>query len=311
MLPIKLDLPKKFFDEEIRDGYTVSREMKKIWAVELDLLKQFMNVCEMHNITYYADGGTILGAVRHKGFIPWDDDIDIMMFRDQYQKLCKIAKKEFKHPYFFQTEYTDSGSLRGHAQLRNSLTTGILKNELERKWGFNQGIFLDIFPIDSIPDNERYFSIMKEKLFQKRMAINYWITKAYENFPHSKFNSFKVNALHFLFRHNIFKWKSHTHRLYKNFEKTMQIYNTQKTSRVAKFFCWPFQERRIWERSAFDGEPVYKAFEMFSIPLPHNYEYILDTFYGKNWREYKIGESTHSGVIFDTETNYKDFLEKK
>ena len=53
MLPIKLDLPKKFFDEEIRDGYTVSREMKKIWAVELDLLKQFMNVCEKHNITYY------------------------------------------------------------------------------------------------------------------------------------------------------------------------------------------------------------------------------------------------------------------
>ncbi len=283
--------------------------MKKIWAVELDLLKQFMNVCEKHNIRYYADGGTILGAVRHKGFIPWDDDIDIMMFRDQYQKLCKIAKKEFHSPYFFQTEYTDPGSLRGHAQLRNSLTTGILKNELAQRCKFNQGIFLDIFPIDSIPDDENEFTIMKNKLFQKREAINYWKIKAYENFPQESKN-LKVSFLHFLFRHNILKWENHAHRLYKKFEKIMQIYNTQKTHRVAKFFCWPFQERRIWERSAFDGDPVYKDFEMFSIPLPHNYEYILNTFYGKNWREYKIGTSTHGGVIFDTETNYKVFLEK-
>lgn len=308
MLPIKLKLPEKFLNEENRDGYLVSCEMKKIWAVELDLLSEFMRVCTKYNITYYADAGTILGAVRHKGFIPWDDDIDVMMFRDQYQKLCKIAKKEFKHPYFFQTEDTDPGSLRGHAQLRNSLTTGILQYELAGKWHYNQGIFLDIFPIDSIPDDDGEFFKMQKSLSHKRTTINYWIRKAYEHFPKEPNNTLKANILFFLFRHNILNWHRHTHRLHRAFEKGMQRFNDQVTNRVAKFFCWPFQNRRIWDRSAFNGAPVYMDFEFLKIPLPPKYEYILDTFYG-NWKEYKIGSNTHGSVLFDVAKPYTEYIQ--
>ena len=100
MVELKLALPDHFLEEEVRDGYTVSKEMKEVWAVELDLLAEFMRVCDRHGIVYYADAGTILGAVRHKGFIPWDDDIDVMMMRDQYDKLQKIGPEEFRHPYF-------------------------------------------------------------------------------------------------------------------------------------------------------------------------------------------------------------------
>ena len=76
---IKLQLPKGFLDAEKRCGYQVTADMKKVWAVELDLLYEFQRVANKHNIKYIANGGTMLGAVRHKGFIPWDDDIDIMM----------------------------------------------------------------------------------------------------------------------------------------------------------------------------------------------------------------------------------------
>lgn len=307
MLPIKLKLPENFLNEENRDGYLVSCEMKKIWAVELDLLSEFSRVCQENDIQYYADGGTLLGAIRHKGFIPWDDDIDVMMFRDQYQKLCKIASKAFRHPYFFQTEHTDPGSLRGHAQLRNSLTTGILQYELAGKWGYNQGIFIDIFPIDSIPDDEEIFSKMQKSLSHKRITINYWIRKAYEHFPKEPKNSLKANILFFLFRHNILNWHSHTHKLHKAFEREMQQYNNQATRRVAKFFCWPFQERRIWQRSAFDGDPVYKEFECLKISVPPNYIQILNTFYG-NWQEYKVGVCTHGGVFFDPDKPYTEYL---
>ena len=100
---INLKISNTFFDEEIRDGYKVSREMKKIWAVELDLLNELNRVCNKHNIRCMAWAGTMLGAIRHKGFIPWDDDIDIMLFRDDYEKLCEIAPSEFTYPYFFQT----------------------------------------------------------------------------------------------------------------------------------------------------------------------------------------------------------------
>ena len=128
-LPIKIHLPDGFLDEEIRNGYTISHEMKEIWAVELDLLVEFDRVCKENGLKYFASCGTKLGAVRHHGFIPWDDDVDVMMLRDEYDKLCKIAPQLFAYPYFFQTEETDKGSARGHAQLRNSKTTAILKSE--------------------------------------------------------------------------------------------------------------------------------------------------------------------------------------
>lgn len=68
----------------------------------MDMLYQLDQICRKYNIHYFASGGTMLGAVRHKGFIPWDDDIDIMMFREEYDKLCKVAPKELKYPYFFK-----------------------------------------------------------------------------------------------------------------------------------------------------------------------------------------------------------------
>ena len=144
---IKLQLPNDFLEEEYRDGFLVSSQMKKVWAVELDLLAEFDRVCKKYNISYSLDSGSLLGAIRHKGFIPWDDDIDIIITRPNYNKLLDIVLKnnEFKEPYFFQCAYTDKNYIRGHAQLRNSDTTGILKSEVNCDCVFNQGIFIDIF----------------------------------------------------------------------------------------------------------------------------------------------------------------------
>ena len=102
MVNLKIQLPEGFLNEEVRCGYVVTHEMKKAWAVMLDLLAELDRVCKKNNIKYYANGGTMLGAVRHKGFIPWDDDIDVMMFREDYDRLMEIGPKEFTYPYFFQ-----------------------------------------------------------------------------------------------------------------------------------------------------------------------------------------------------------------
>ena len=303
MLPIKMKIDESFLDAEIRNGYSISNNMKKIWAVLLDLLNEFSRVCEKNNIQWFADAGTILGAARHKGFIPWDDDIDVMMTRENYNKLCEIAEFEFSQPYFFQTEYNDFGSIRGHAQLRNSLTTGILSSEKEMKLKINQGIFLDIFPVDNIPDDYKQRAKFIKKVEKARLRT-YRIGSITSRYI-KKGNSFrdKVKAmLHFFLKNN----KKLEIKYYKKYEILEQKYLNIKTLEVAKLFIFPFKERRIWKSEWLD-DVTYLDFEMIKIPVPIGYIDLLDKFYG-NWHEFKIGTSTHGGVLFDAEKSYKEYI---
>jgi len=147
MVNLSIELPKDFLNEEVRWGYPISHEMKKVWAVELDLLQQLINICDKYNLKYCLSGGSMLGAVRHKGFIPWDDDIDVYMLRSDYEELMKHGD-EFKQPYFLQTTYTDKYRYCSFAKIRNCETTAIL---FTNKFTLgNQGIFVDIFPIDGV-----------------------------------------------------------------------------------------------------------------------------------------------------------------
>ena len=96
-----------FFKKEIRSDFLVDEKRKKVWAVELEMLEKLDEVCKNHDITYWVFYGTLLGAVRHKGFVPWDDDIDVVMFRNDYERFQTVAPHEFQEPYFFQNSYTD------------------------------------------------------------------------------------------------------------------------------------------------------------------------------------------------------------
>jgi lipopolysaccharide cholinephosphotransferase len=200
MINLKLAVPDSFYVEEEISGYYVSRKMKEVWAVELDLLSEFQRVCKKHNLTYFADAGTLIGAIRHKGFIPWDDDIDVIMMREDYEKLCQVAETEFKHPYFFQTEYTDPTSNRGHAQLRNSNTTGILQSEYGKKF-FNQGIFIDIFPYDAVTEDKTRLKVQKRHInINKKLSRK--ISNLTKGFKVSNYDS-NVKKIVYSFVHTI------------------------------------------------------------------------------------------------------------
>ena len=139
-----------FFCEEEKAGYLVTKERKEVWAIEIDLLMQLDAVCKKYGLKYCVGAGTMLGAVRHKGFIPWDDDIDVYMLREDYDKLLSVAS-EFHYPYFLQNSYTEENLLRAYTKLRNGMTTGTTKRDRYRK--MNHGIFIDIFPLDGIGTN--------------------------------------------------------------------------------------------------------------------------------------------------------------
>ena len=89
--------------DEMRSGFLVTSHRKKLWNAQIGLINEFARVCKKHNLRWFAIGGTLLGAARHKGFIPWDDDVDVCMLRPEYEKLRRIIASEVKPP--FSTEF--------------------------------------------------------------------------------------------------------------------------------------------------------------------------------------------------------------
>lgn len=300
--------PDSFFEEEIRNGHTVTAQMKEIWAVELDLYIEFKRVCEKYNLKYYASDGTLLGAVRHNGFIPWDDDIDVRMFRDDYNKLCEIAPNEFAYPYFFQTEYTDRGSLYSHAKLRNSETTGILTSQYHPGMNFNQGIFFDIFPIDSVCDDELLLNeqMRRADVYRSRSyyaacySLNFWLDP--------RTSSIK-NTIKSLIQFCVYPIaKALSLYYYKKMEDTYSMYNDTATKRVG-LFVWGNMKKCYSLRKDYD-DIILMNFEFLKIPVPIGYNDILDRIYG-NWHQFVKGGGLHGGVLFDTNKSYLNYLKKR
>lgn len=307
MVDLQIKLPEGFLEEEVRCDYLVSSQMKKVWAVELDLLVEFQRVADKYGIKYVANGGTMLGAVRHKGFIPWDDDIDIAMMRSDFEKICKVAEYEFKKPYFWQTEYTDPGSLRCHAQLRNSETTAILSSEVSGDMTFNQGIFIDIFPFDAVPDDSAVWE--KEcKIAQKyfdRMCDFANISVHYvKDRKQPKF--FVKTILHFFFS-PIFAFLSHFY--FEKYEKECIKYDLIKTKYIA-MLCWGYKYKQLFRPRKDYESTIMADFEFIKVPICRDYDKVLTDDYG-DWRQFIVGTSMHKNIIFDVDRSYRDYLSSK
>lgn len=295
MVDLNLKIPDGFLDEEVRSGYTVTTEMKKVWAVELDLLNELLRVCKEHDIKIFADGGTLLGAVREHGFIPWDDDIDLVMLRSDYDKLCSIAPKAFSHPYFLQNYHTDKGYPRCHAQFRNSLTTAILKDEIDSEYTFNQGIFLDIFVLDGLYEDEK-----KQLSQRKRGEILQKLLK------HRCDPKSKKKIIHYGTK--LIPWKC----LIGLIDKVTQEKNEKGSKMVVNYgFSFTLGKnvtRR--EHRVYDEKPIYVDFEFMTIPIPSQYDEWLRSRYGDYMKPSKAG-AVHSGVVFDTDCDYKEYLKRR
>ena len=93
-MSVRFELEDSFFRDETRDGFAVPGLMKRCWGAQLRVLEEFDRICEKHGIRWFAFCGTLLGAVRHKGFVPWDDDVDIAMLREDYENFLGVAPLE-------------------------------------------------------------------------------------------------------------------------------------------------------------------------------------------------------------------------
>lgn len=308
MVSLNIQLPDGFLDEEKRCGYTVSQKMKEVWAVELDLLVEFDRVCKKYSINYIASGGTMLGAVRHHGFIPWDDDLDLMLLRTDYNRLCSIASKEFHYPFFFQTEYTDPGFMRGFARLRNSQTTAIQEFESKKKYTFNQGVFIDIFPLDELQKKEALLRRQRKRI-KRFYNISYVLSDMTDRYPPSRKSLSKYiykTIGHFTIRPIINKWRIQD-LFFRKFEKCCQEYNDtgQEWLSLLSFQC---DNRQHDIRSYKPDHVILLPFEFLKIPIPSNYDEHLKHKYGDDYMTPQKKVTYHGDVHFDTNISYKEKL---
>lgn len=282
-------------NKEVRDGYAISEDMKKIWDIQLRCVKKVLDVCQKHNLHIWAEGGTLLGAIRHKGYIPWDDDIDLVMMRDDYNKLLAIASSEFEEPFFFQTAYSDKCYPRGHSQVRYNGTAAILPGDIKCK--FNQSIFVDIFVYDNLPANKFELSA---KLFKSEFLRRILVEKAYIHFSWNKPKSI-VKKILFSFLFLVIPFK----KMFGKFDSTFD--NIDEDS--GKVACVTFTMAAVFSalQKSWFSKTLYLPFEDILMPVPIGYDEILKKLYGDYMTPVQA-PSMHGTVIFDTERPYTEVL---
>ena len=291
-----------FYREEVRSGFLVSEKRKKVWAAELQMLEKLDEICQKYSLTYFAYYGTLLGAVRHQGFIPWDDDIDVIMFRNDYEKFQAIAPEEFKEPYFYQNTYTDR-VMWPLSKIRDSRTTAAEPQFRHLGSTFHQGIFIDIFPFDSVEDGiHTQFSAMRQ--IQNLLWIA--ITE-----PEIIIKSLKDEQRLYLSADFLMDYlQKNTQEKFKILESlNLSCFGqTQKVNYLIYEICPENIGYKSVDKDWFH-DIIYLPFEHLQIPAPAEYDKILTQCYG-NYHQFVQGGSAHDNIILEPEIPYKEYFIK-
>lgn len=244
--------------------------LKRIQAVELELLREFDRICRTNNLTYFLDGGTTLGAVRHGGFIPWDDDIDVGMPFDDYERFLVIAPRELTAGISLHTHQNTQGYPLFFAKLFKDGTAFLDENAVAANCP--QGIFIDIFPfctLDEDPSKAR--RSRSRALFWQRVAFVKLV--AHPHFPVTMSHRRLIGLACSIAHHTV----AHLWSLDKLYEMSMAAYQTSRAGNLWVNMCsgdavprkgeWLFPTREI-------------PFESLVVMAPNNCDEFLRAEYG-------------------------------
>jgi len=283
--------------ETICDHF-VSTETKKLWNIMLDIYSEIKRLCQKHDIKYYAFAGTLLGAARHQGFIPWDDDMDLYMMPEDYMKFLKVAEKELEYPYSLQTCFNDKyiGSLC--SRVRRDDTTGC--TEWEYKHWHNEGskgIFVDIFPRYYL--NERGIKNTWQKF---RLTCIKALQSGFERTERLK--SRHDAGLKAKFDPRVLLWQICKH--FTSYQKlNIKFVRICSEVKFSDRFGSPLGKR--YYLTKWNSKTMDLPFDGTTLPCTAFYDEFLTSVYG-NWHAFIKGTSRHQFYVVDPEIPYKDYF---
>lgn len=269
--------------------------LEDLKQIELDILREFVEVCEQLDLRYYLLGGTLLGAVRHQGFIPWDDDIDVGMPREDYDIFVRKAQKMLPSHLFIQTIETDPGYVNCFAKIRNSDTTFIESSAVHMR--INHGVFMDVFPLDYYPEDaqEQIKLDSRKKWLLRRIGVEFKL---------SAYNTPKGRA-----KKRIIKM------LYPSvsaaIKKREQLYRSTPHSGLMANHGGAWGKKEIIPTSWY-GDGTTVTFEGMRLRAPAEYDKWLTQVYGDYMQlppvEKRVGH--HYVDVVDFGKSYKEYTEK-
>ena len=276
-------------------------ELISVQKVELGLLSSFVNICDQLNLRYFLAYGTLIGAVRHKGFIPWDDDIDIWMPRRDYDLFISKAPKLLPEYYFLQTPETDKEYVAGFMKIRDSRTTFIESNYKNKN--MNHGVYIDIFPLEYCPNNIVKYSFLRLyrsiNLLRTRKEMHIVENATKHNIVSSRLLTLISNLVS-LFTPDIDAFA-------RKRERYLRRLNEIESSYYCNFYSY---SNTLKFPTAWFGEGKKCAFENLTVIIPESYDTLLRYIYS-NYMELPPKEkqvTKHYTEKIDMKKSYKQYM---
>ena len=256
--------------------FSENEELKNLQHRCLEIFESFQKVCEENKLKYYISGGTLLGCIRHKGFIPWDDDMDIAMPRDDYEKLIEIANKKLPERYRLNNYSLcsdDETPLTHHIQIVDTQT------EIIKNWTFTQrkvSVWIDIFPLDGLPDNSlrRKLHLLHGRFWWLAMQIM-WFK---ENVNVKKKRPFPERIAVSLLAHLPAARNRTVLRVLDRFDRIAKKYPFACSDKIYSFHG-TYGSKELLNREWYNTS-ISLPFEEISCNVPDAYDKILKHYYG-------------------------------